>query len=527
MSWYLGDIDRYITGRQPSGDSCDPGIVAMEKQTAPYADEVLPNYSVQDEQPKPPKRRWWWRKRVWMPSGLLIVLLLFGIIFGAAYGSKRSNSEDAQSDRDRFFAAQGSWNTSSSSRQPTSTTYSSSSAHWNNDYFPTYSSSSSYPYPTPAPPQSDGILQPQGLVPRDISATVGAPGLILWNLESDKQLYRKEQGGDWEVYSDRKFIFAPITVSTGDTTQIAVSVDAISGRIMYMHFQDGQWDAWQELEFAAVFLRRPAIISRAQDKVDIINVDRDGHIWIVSYDGTQWSSWTELGNSVYSEVTATTWGEDRIDVFASRGENVIHKLWSSESGWMEDWDDLGDPWKSSYHDPRDNSGSPLAVSWRDGDDGVIDVYMAREGKGSSHKTFRNGEWSDWKGMLASHEGYEFAETQSIARGDGQDGRPFAYLLSRGTDDGIHFNAHDGTDWGSWVYLWLAKDRALDYPTRNLATFIAGGGSANVELIAKDVPGNVMRLELSSIPKQSDWVYDTGNDKWESWGMAPGNFPGGK
>ncbi|KAJ4381531.1 hypothetical protein N0V86_002891 [Didymella sp. IMI 355093] len=331
---------------------------------------------------------------------------------------------------------------------------------------------------------------------------------------------RKEQGGSWEVYSDRKFLFAPVTASTSDTMQTAVSVDATSGRIVYMHFHEGQWGTWQELEFAAVFLRRPAVISRAHNSVDIINVDGDGHVWIVSYDGTQWSTWTELGDKIYSEVAATTWGEDRIDVFAKQGENVLHKSWSSESGWAGEWDNLGDPWEKYYHDPRDSSGSPLTASWRDGDDGVIDVYMAREGQGSSHKTFRNGAWSDWKGMLASHEGYEFAETQSIARGDGQDDRPFAYLLSRGTDDCIHHNAHNGTDWGSWVMMWCAKERSLDYPTQYMPTFIAGGGSGGVELVARDIPGNVMRLEVSGRPQQSDWVWDTGNDKWENWGMAP-------
>lgn len=356
---------------------------------------------------------------------------------------------------------------------------------------------------------------------------MGAPGLLLWNLESDKQLYRKEQGGSWEVYSDRKFLFAPVTVSTSENAQMAVSVDATSGRVVYMRFHDGQWDAWQDLDFAADFRRRPALISRAQDKVDVINVDLEGRVWIVSYDGTQWSTWTELAvrdDRIYGEISATTWGGERIDIFAKRDESVVHKHWSSESGWANDWEDLGYPWKSYYHDPRNSDGSPLAVSWHDGDDGIIDVYMVIEGRGSSHKTFRNGAWSDWKSMSASHEGHEFAETQSIARGDGQDGRPFAYLLSRGTDDGIHLNVHNGTDWGSWVYIWLSQETRTDYLTSHLATFIAGGGSGSVHFIARDIPGNVMRLEVTSLPNQSDWG-NTGNDKWESWGMAPGNVPG--
>lgn len=367
-------------------------------------------------------------------------------------------------------------------------------------------------------------MRPQGQVPRDISATVGAPGLLLWDLGSDNKLYRVEQGGSWEAYPDRQFLFTPVSVSTSDVTQMAVSVDAISGRIVYMHFYDGQWDNWRELEFAAQFLRRPAVISRAQGKVDVVNVDKNGYVWIISYDGTQWSEWTGLGDKVYSEVAATTWGENRIDVFAKHGENVLHKHWSSESGWAGAWDDLGDPWEKYYHEPGETSGSPLAVSWRNGEDGVIDVYMTYHG--NSHKMFRNGAWSDWITISASHEGYEFIDTQSIARGDGQDGRPFAHLISRGTDDGIHYIAHNGTDWGSWDYLWIAKGLHLDYPTQFMATFIAGGGSGNIELVAKDLEGNVLRLEVAGTGPTDEWVYESSNDKWENWSKPPGSFVDG-
>lgn len=88
--YYLGDINRYIIRRQLFWKSGALGTATMRQRPAPYADEALPDYSAQDEQPKPPKWRWWWRKRVWMPSAFLIALLLFGIIFGAAYGSEKS-----------------------------------------------------------------------------------------------------------------------------------------------------------------------------------------------------------------------------------------------------------------------------------------------------------------------------------------------------------------------------------------------------------------------------------------------------
>ena len=282
-----------------------------------------------------------------------------------------------------------------------------------------------------------------------------------------------------------------------------------------MHFHDGQWDDWQEIEFAAQFLRRPAVVSRAQGKIDIMNVDHMGHVWSVSYDGSSWSGWIELGTGVTSDVSATSWGESRLDVFAKSGDTVLHQHWTSESGWAAEWEDLGNPFSKYYSEPGEVASSPLAVSWRDGEDGIIDVYMTL--KGSSHKLFKNGAWSDWIGMYASHEGYEFPDTQSIVRGDGADGRPFAHLVSRGTNDCVHYNAHNGTGWGSWTLLWCDKTSSSDYPTEFFPTFMAGGGSGSVELVVRDLEKNVLRLDMPGTGPD-EWSWEASNDKWENLGQ---------
>jgi hypothetical protein len=304
-----------------------------------------------------------------------------------------------------------------------------------------------------------------------------------------------------------------------------VSVDGLSGRIIYMHFHDGQWNDWQELEFAAQFLRRPAVISRAEGRVDVFNVDNEGHLWLVSYDGSVWSEWTELGDGTNGDVAAASWGEGRIDVFAKYGDTtnapVRHKHWTSESGWAEKWDDLGAPFSSGWDYSGDGSGagsisSPLVASWCDsGGICVIDVVI--NAGSSSHKIFQNGAWSDWITMFASHEGGEFPDTQSIVRTDGVDGRPFAHLISRGTDNCIHHNAHNGTGWGSWTYLWC-EDRTdgSDYPTEFLPTFVASSGDGNVEVMARDLQGNFLKYGFLGTPVS--WSYPDGNNKWENLGQ---------
>jgi hypothetical protein len=345
----------------------------------------------------------------------------------------------------------------------------------------------------------------------------------LWDLRAEGKLWRKENGGPWEAYADRQFLVAPVTVSTGEGTQIAISVEAIHGRMLYMRFHDGQWDDWQELDFPAQFRRRPAVISRAQGKVDVFNVDFDAKLWIISYDGSAWSQWTELGDGINGDVAATTWAEDRIDVFAKYGDitnaPVRHKHWTAESGWAGEWEDLGIPYSSGWDSgagPGASISSPLVASWCTPEGGcVIDVVI--NAGSSSHKTFQNGEWSDWIGMFASHEGLEFPDTQSIVRGDGVDGRPFAHLISRGTDNCIHHNAHNGTSWDFWNYIRCDErniNDGVDYPTEFLPTFVASR-DGTVEVMARDLDGNFLKYSFLGTP--AEWVYKDGNSKWENLG----------
>jgi hypothetical protein len=92
MPWYLGDVNRYNPHDVSKFTRCLPTFAIMNEK-AIHADENLPGYAAQDQQPAPPSWKWWWRKRVWMPTSVLVLLLVFGVIFGAVMGVKASRSE--------------------------------------------------------------------------------------------------------------------------------------------------------------------------------------------------------------------------------------------------------------------------------------------------------------------------------------------------------------------------------------------------------------------------------------------------
>jgi hypothetical protein len=294
-------------------------------------------------------------------------------------------------------------------------------------------------------PSSGPVLQPLGAVPQDIGATREAERLLLCDLRDEGMLGRSIDRDLWANYHGRRFLVAPTSVATSEITQTIVSIDAISGHVVYMHFENGQRGGWQELKVDTRFLRRPAVLSRAQGRVDIVNVDSNDQMWTVSYDGSVWRAWTNIGSSITTDVAATSSDENRIDVFGRNDSSVLHTYWTSESGWAGEWVDLGIP--STLSSNEFETPSPLAVSWREHEgDSVIEVVVHLNIL--YHKLFRNGAWGDWIMMPSSHEGVEHMDTQSFVKGNDIDDRPFAHMDSRGTDDRIHYSTFNDTDWSS-------------------------------------------------------------------------------
>jgi hypothetical protein len=209
-----------------------------------------------------------------------------------------------------------------------------------------------------------------------------------------------------------------------------------------------------------------------------------------------WDTWTKIGSGITSDVVATSSDENRIDVFGKTGDNVLHTFWKPEPGWVEHWENLGDATEGCYRETE--TSSPLAAPWRDeGGDIIIDVLI--QWQGTNHKRYKNSAWSKWITGLASHEGSEFIDTQSLVKSDGVDGRPFAHMISRDTKNCIHYNSFNSTDWGSWNYIWCMEMEYWSayhgYPTEFIPTFDLRGAGAAVDILVRDMRGNFIHMEV--------------------------------
>lgn len=366
----------------------------------------------------------------------------------------------------------------------------------------------------------------------------------MWDLQKDGTLwanyhnwdppYANQESGQWFTNSgQRRFLVAPICVRTGESTQTAFSVDAHNGHVLYLDIQDDQEaeNEWKELDMPCClpFIARPAVVSRAEGTIDIFNVDSQGYIFTNSFNG-EWSGWTEVPGlppqGIVREVAATSWGEDRMDVFITTGSKkqsgVLHTYWTIQSGWLEKWED----WEGI-----ETRASPRVFSWQTPEgDGTVDVVAVEDsgsdpmGGGLTHKRINNNFQSDWITMFASHEGYEFTDTQSLMLGDpsGQHG-PVAHLVSRGTDNCIHYNSFNGTDWDFWTFLWCMPLEAsmgrTGYPTQGMSTMAVGGRVAGTgHILARDLEGTIIRYQVDGVVNEN---IDNGipSSVWEALGKG--------
>lgn len=441
---------------------------------------------------------WWHTKKWrWILAGAGIAIVILVVILGAALGTLNSRSHaelrSVETDEQEACAYGG------GDCSPASTTSSDSSTS------PSSTTGPSLPI----------ITQAANNVPRDFAVGIGSDpkSLFVWSLQGGEQLsWKKTDDSNWVTYQSTQFLVAPVIVPTSNDTQMAFAIKAPTGALVYTEYSDGAWkeDDWQEL--GSAFAWQPSAISVLDGSVDVFNIDINGDVLHKSYsDDSKWSEWETVGTGFTGEVSVTSSSPGRLDVLASTGSEIKHKFLGSD-GWSDEWTSLGMPDSASPF-KGDLQGWPLAVSWAEG---LMDVVVASEGFGTRHKKYQDGEWgAEWQGLLASHEGYEFANTQCLTKGGVES--PFAHLLSRGTDDCIHYTYFNGSDWASWTYMWCNRDYSrTDYLTRNLSLSATDDGNGVLDIVARNTTGDLIHYGLQ-LPIDSQFSYQ--DITWDNLGKG--------
>jgi hypothetical protein len=238
--------------------------------------------------------------------------------------------------------------------------------------------------------------------PPDASGTfLSAPALVSWapgRLElfargDDKRIWhnsltRNAQDGEaWTGWSavpgDLFFRYGPAAVSRALNSVDLFAVD-VNRRLVHKTWNGSQWTDWTQMP-AGTFTSGPAVTSRSSGWLDVVALGDDRKVYHCSRVGTQgWSGWSQIPNgTLTSAPTICDWGDERLHVFALGGDRQIHHAWREGGTWSA--------WTMDTGSGTFRSG-PAAVSRKPG---LIDLFAVGDDTRMWRNAFDGSKWTGW------------------------------------------------------------------------------------------------------------------------------------
>ena len=76
--------------------------------------------------------------------------------------------------------------------------------------------------------------------------------------------------------------------------------------------------------------------------MQVFSVFGDGQLWSIYWDGAAWHEWHAMGGELVGQPAASSWGADRIDVFANGRDGELWHIWWNGREWV--------PWQTERAD---------------------------------------------------------------------------------------------------------------------------------------------------------------------------------
>jgi hypothetical protein len=162
-----------------------------------------------------------------------------------------------------------------------------------------------------------------------------------------------------------------------------------SGNALLTKWYDGNWSEWTEVLPSVPLKSGPGAVAWSNSRVDVVGLTTGGSIAHWAWNGTTWAS-DNLGGYFQSDPDISSWGENRLDVFArteaktgQAANQLMHKWYpaGTPSGWSG-WETL--PQISPL------ASGPTAVS---SGFGRIDVFALSTSNKLEHWIWNGSSWS--------------------------------------------------------------------------------------------------------------------------------------
>ncbi|KAL6404090.1 carbohydrate-binding protein [Ilyonectria robusta] len=248
---------------------------------------------------------------------------------------------------------------------------------------------------------------------------------------------------------------------------------------VYHKWQNGDGAPWGPAEtgfenLAGRIYGNVTAVSWGPNRIDIFGLGTDNACWHKSWNGTAWSGWESLGGGIIGDICAVSWAANRLDLFVRGMDNsVYHKYWDGRV-WGPSptgWEYLGGK----------ILGSPKAICWGPN---RIDIFVRGTDNAVFQKTWNGSIWqpsvTDWKRL-----GGTIMDDITLASW----GANRLDLFVRGTDNSVHQKTWNGSAWlpseTGWTSLGgtiMSRPSAVAWGGNKIS--IAGQGVDNAVWVKK-------------------------------------------
>ncbi|KAL8993688.1 MAG: hypothetical protein Q9188_007264 [Gyalolechia gomerana] len=231
-----------------------------------------------------------------------------------------------------------------------------------------------------------------------------------------------------------------------------------------------------------------------QDRLDVFCRGPDGDLLHQYYDGTAWQpsagSLESLGGSISSGPSVVSWGQNRLDIFAVNADHaLVHLYWDGHS-WSE-WETFG--FGTAL---RDNSLS--VSSWGENHLNVFAV--------DDHDTLRQLHWDgyQWAGWtLLSNESLPLSGKVGVT--SWSPGRIDIVALSKDTGN-YWYKYYDGMAWRPDAVTWYDKGSPSSFASN---PEVVSWGENRLDIFGESADGELLHQAWTGYdwyPSATDWEY---------------------
>ena len=208
-----------------------------------------------------------------------------------------------------------------------------------------------------------------GLATPPVAVSWGVNRLDIFGLDDNNVIkHQYWDGGNWQpsVSTLENLGGAcdsshPIAANTWGKNRLDVFCTGSGGDLLHQYYDGSNWQpSVGSLESLGGSLTSgPSVINWGENRFDIFGINSNNDVVHLYWDGYQWSTWETFAfrtpNSNFQNIppTVTSWGKNRLDIYAVGIDTILyHKYWDG-SQWA-DWESLGG---------QGIEGSVAATSW--------------------------------------------------------------------------------------------------------------------------------------------------------------------